>query len=87
MIRFRLKFISRDKLRERIRNPDTDKIHEFFDPGRPHGLKEHIIIEGKTTEIHFYPSSRSDGLVKRVEMPNKVRHLKNQPKWSRSNEF
>ncbi|KAI9348730.1 hypothetical protein DFJ73DRAFT_834662 [Zopfochytrium polystomum] len=62
----------RDKLRERLRVPYTGKIHEFFDPGRPHGLKEHVTIEGKTTEIHFYPSARSDGLVKRIEKPNKV---------------
>lgn len=62
----------RDKLRERIRIPDVDKIHEYFDPGRPHGLKEHVTIEGKTTEIHFYPSARSDGLFKRLETPYKI---------------
>ncbi|KAJ3300534.1 hypothetical protein HK104_010476 [Borealophlyctis nickersoniae] len=62
----------KDKLRERIRIPDIDKIHEFFDPGRPHGLKEHVLVDGKTTEMHFYPSARSDGLVKRVEEANKV---------------
>ncbi|KAJ3026471.1 UNVERIFIED_CONTAM: hypothetical protein HDU68_005603 [Siphonaria sp. JEL0065] len=62
----------KDKLRERIRIPYTGKIHEFFDPGRQHGLKEHIIIEGNTTEIHFFPTSRSDGLVKRVQAQNKV---------------
>jgi hypothetical protein len=47
-------------------------VHEFFDPGRPHGLKEHVMIDGESTEIHFYPSARSDGLVKRVEKYNKV---------------
>ncbi|KAJ3112094.1 hypothetical protein HK100_002455 [Physocladia obscura] len=56
----------KDKLRERIKVPYTGKIHEFFDPGRNHGLKEHIIIEGNTTEIHFFPASRSDGLIKRI---------------------
>ncbi|KAJ1535359.1 hypothetical protein HK096_002703, partial [Nowakowskiella sp. JEL0078] len=53
----------RDKLRQRIRIPYLDKIHEFFDPGRPHGLKEHIIVAGKTIEMHFYSSARSDGLI------------------------
>ncbi|KAI9350126.1 hypothetical protein BDR26DRAFT_851892 [Obelidium mucronatum] len=62
----------KDKLRERIRIPYTGKVHEFFDPGRQHGLKEHIIIEGSTTEIHFFPTSRSDGLMKRVQAQNKV---------------
>ncbi|KAJ3051002.1 hypothetical protein HK097_008025 [Rhizophlyctis rosea] len=62
----------KDKLRERIRIPYLDKIHEFFDPGRPHGLKEHVILEGRTQEMHFYSSARSDGLVKRVEEPHKV---------------
>ncbi|KAJ3415919.1 hypothetical protein HDV05_003760 [Chytridiales sp. JEL 0842] len=62
----------RDKLTERIRTPDIGKVHEFFDPGRPHGLKEHVMIDGESTEIHFYPSARSDGLVKRVEKVNKI---------------
>ncbi|KAJ3291052.1 hypothetical protein HDU79_002720 [Rhizoclosmatium sp. JEL0117] len=62
----------KDKLRDRIRIPYTGKVHEYFDPGRQHGLKEHIMYEGKTTEIHFFPASRSDGLVKRVEEYNKV---------------
>ncbi|KAJ3328293.1 hypothetical protein HDU76_010208 [Blyttiomyces sp. JEL0837] len=67
--------IFRDKLRERIRYPDTGTVHEFFDPGRPHGLKEHVMVEGQTTEIFFYPSSRSDGLLKRMEKENKVIEL------------
>ncbi|KAI8925801.1 hypothetical protein BC831DRAFT_459481 [Entophlyctis helioformis] len=63
----------RDKLLERIRVPATKKIHELFNPGRiPHGLKEHILVDGKTTEMHFYPSARSDGLVKRIESSRKV---------------
>ncbi|KAJ3033181.1 hypothetical protein HDV00_006678 [Rhizophlyctis rosea] len=62
----------KDKLRERVRIPYIDKIHEFFDPGRPHGLKEHVILEGRTQEMHFYPTARSDGLVKRVEEAHKV---------------
>ncbi|KAJ3221485.1 hypothetical protein HK099_003463 [Clydaea vesicula] len=62
----------KDKLWQRIRTPHIDKIHEYFEPGRPHGLKNHIIIEGKTKEMHFYSSARSDGLVKRVDEFNKV---------------
>ncbi|KAJ3109852.1 hypothetical protein HDU97_000082 [Phlyctochytrium planicorne] len=61
----------RDKLVERIRVPHLGKIQELFDPGRPHGLKEHVMIDGETTELHFYPSARSDGLVKRVEGDSK----------------
>ncbi|KAI9093129.1 hypothetical protein DFS34DRAFT_274340 [Phlyctochytrium arcticum] len=57
----------RDKLRTRVRVPYDGKVHECFDPGRPHGLKEHIIIDDRTKEMHFYPSARSDGLVKRVD--------------------
>ncbi|KAJ3219909.1 hypothetical protein HDU67_008438 [Dinochytrium kinnereticum] len=63
----------RDKLIERIRVPHLGKIQEIFDPGRPHGLKEHVMIDGETTELHFFPNARSDGLVKRVEGDNKVR--------------
>ncbi|KAJ3378839.1 hypothetical protein HDU84_007250 [Entophlyctis sp. JEL0112] len=62
----------KDKLRERIRIPYTGEVHEFFYPGRHHGLKEHIMVEGNTTEIHFFPSTRSDGLVKRIEQQDKV---------------
>jgi hypothetical protein len=63
----------KDKLWQRVRNPDIDKIHEFYEPGRPHGLKDHILIEGKTKEWHFYASSRSDGLVQRLEEPRKIK--------------
>ncbi|KAI9193105.1 uncharacterized protein BJ171DRAFT_604974 [Polychytrium aggregatum] len=62
----------RDKLCKRIRNPDVDRVHEFFDPGRQPGLKEHLLIAGNTAEMHFYPEARSDGLVKRVETENKT---------------
>eukprot|EP00842_Homolaphlyctis_polyrhiza_P004040 jgi/Hompol1/4637/HPOL_001817-RA len=63
----------RDKLYQRIRVPDSACVREFFSPGRvPHGLKEHILINNETTEMHFYPSARSDGLLKRLESPRKV---------------
>ncbi|KAH6571185.1 hypothetical protein BASA61_001782 [Batrachochytrium salamandrivorans] len=57
----------RDKLYRRIRIPDIKKVHEMFRPGRAsHGLKEHILVDSETTEMHFYSNARSDGLVKRV---------------------
>ncbi|KAI8894392.1 hypothetical protein BC833DRAFT_568385 [Globomyces pollinis-pini] len=59
-----------DKLIQRVRVNDV--IHEFFKPGRSHGLKEHILINGQTKEMIFYGSARPDGLVKRVEEPRKV---------------
>ncbi|KAJ3320817.1 hypothetical protein HDV06_004828 [Boothiomyces sp. JEL0866] len=55
----------RDKLMHRVRL--NEKIHEFFHAGRNHGLKEHIIISGKTKEMKFYGSARPDGLVNRTE--------------------
>lgn len=60
----------KDKIVHRVRL--DDKIHEFFLPGRAHGLKEHIMIKGQTKELEFYGSARPDGLVKRKEEPRKV---------------
>ena len=62
----------KDKLRERIHLPKENLIHEYFNPGRLHGLKEHIIMNGKTKEMIFYPNARSDGLYLRVEKENKI---------------
>jgi hypothetical protein len=62
----------RDKLSERIRTPRDHKIHESFNPGRVHGLKEHIMVNGITKEMQFYATARSDGLVRRVDTPKKV---------------
>ncbi|KAJ3176009.1 hypothetical protein HK101_010520 [Irineochytrium annulatum] len=62
----------RDKLVERVRTPYIGEVHEYFDPGRPHNLKEHVMVDGETTELHFFPAARPDGLVKRVEGVNKV---------------
>ncbi|KAI8815434.1 hypothetical protein BJ742DRAFT_876531 [Cladochytrium replicatum] len=64
--------ISRDKLCQRTRVPAINKVSEYFDAGRPHGLKEHVMVNGKTTDMHFYASARSDGLFKRVETANKI---------------
>ena len=62
----------RDKLRERVRIPQLDQVLEFFDSGRLFGVQKHIIENGRTKEMHFYPDSRSDGLFKRLEMPLKI---------------
>ncbi|KAJ3116479.1 hypothetical protein HDU96_009564 [Phlyctochytrium bullatum] len=35
----------RDKLVERVRVPHLGKVQEYFDPGRPHGLKEHVMVD------------------------------------------
>lgn len=62
----------KDKLRERRREKDNALIYEYFLPGKLHGLKEHIIQNGKTKEMHFYPNARSDGLYLRTENSNKI---------------
>jgi len=55
----------KDKLYKRVVAGETS--HEYFEPGRPKALKEHILIEGVRRELHFYSSAKLDGLVKRVE--------------------
>ena len=37
----------------------------MFEKGRPFELKDHMWVEGVSREMHFYPSTRSDGLTKR----------------------
>jgi hypothetical protein len=65
------KFANRkDKISHRVRMNDT--IHEFFLPGRSHGLMEHIMVNGQTKVMEFYSSARPDGLVKRTEEPRKI---------------
>lgn len=64
----------RDKLLHRVRLNEV--VHEFFHAGRSHGLKEHIMVNGKTKEMKFYGSARPDGLVNRTEDVRKV-HLAN----------
>eukprot|EP00002_Diphylleia_rotans_P017531 TRINITY_DN3404_c0_g1_i3.p1 TRINITY_DN3404_c0_g1~~TRINITY_DN3404_c0_g1_i3.p1 ORF type:complete len:916 (-),score=156.85 TRINITY_DN3404_c0_g1_i3:477-3224(-) len=61
----------KDRLSNRVYYILERKTHEFFEPGRSHGLKEHIYIEGKRRTMHFYPSARLDGLVSRDEMIGK----------------
>ena len=60
----------KDKLFQRVRIDNL--IKELFNPGRSHGLKEHIIRNGLTTEMIFYGPARPDGLIKRVEEPRKI---------------
>jgi hypothetical protein len=55
----------KDKLYRRVTQGLT--THEFFEPGRPAGLKEHIHVEDERRELHFYSTARLDGLVTRVE--------------------
>ncbi|KAJ3080287.1 hypothetical protein HK102_003163, partial [Quaeritorhiza haematococci] len=62
----------RDKLWKRIRIPSLSQTHEFFEPGRLHALREHVLVEGRTTEMHFYPRARPDGLVKHLQGGSKI---------------
>ncbi|KAJ3015324.1 hypothetical protein HKX48_004663 [Thoreauomyces humboldtii] len=62
----------RDKLYQRVRIPYEGIVHEFFEAGRLHGLKEHIILDDRTKAMHFYPSARFDGLIKRVDETVKI---------------
>jgi hypothetical protein len=63
----------KDKLVRRTTSGLT--THEFFEPGRPQGLKEHIWVEGERRELHFYSSARLDGLVTRVELVGKKTYM------------
>lgn len=56
----------RDKLYKRITAGAT--THEYFEPGRPGGLKEHLFISGEKRILEFYSSARLDGLISRVEI-------------------
>ena len=55
----------KDKLYRRVTSGTM--THEFFEPGRPTGLKEHIHVEDERRELHFYSTARLDGLVSRFE--------------------
>lgn len=67
-----LRSLLRDKLVRRLRTPSLHKIEEYFDHGRPFALRTHVIVNGRTKEMHFYHESMSNGLVKRVHEPFKV---------------
>ncbi|OUM64450.1 hypothetical protein PIROE2DRAFT_8756 [Piromyces sp. E2] len=56
----------------RVMIPNEDTVIEYFLPGRSHGLKEHITVNNRTKEMHFYPEARNDGLYKRVDLSYKI---------------
>ncbi|KAJ3373708.1 hypothetical protein HDU91_006037 [Kappamyces sp. JEL0680] len=60
----------KDKLFQRVRKDNL--IHEFFHPGRSHGLKEHVLLGGATKQMEFYSCARPDGLIRRLDEPRKV---------------
>lgn len=60
-----------DKLVRRIRYLKKSEIHELFERGRPHALRQQIIVKSKMKEMHFYSSARHDGLVRREELSHK----------------
>jgi hypothetical protein len=57
---------------QRTRKPRQGVVHEFFDRGRPLSLREHLMQDDASKELHFYSEVRVDGLVKRVESEDKV---------------
>eukprot|EP01029_Cantina_marsupialis_P012390 TRINITY_DN2734_c0_g2_i1.p1 TRINITY_DN2734_c0_g2~~TRINITY_DN2734_c0_g2_i1.p1 ORF type:complete len:779 (-),score=234.22 TRINITY_DN2734_c0_g2_i1:166-2502(-) len=57
----------RDRLCRRDRYPLESTTVEHFLPGGPSALKKLKIIAGAQREMDFYPTSRLDGLCKRVE--------------------
>lgn len=57
----------RDNLTRRYTHPMENRTHEFFDPGRLHGLKEFVQISDKYRFFTFYWSSREDGMIRRDE--------------------
>jgi hypothetical protein len=61
----------KDKLSHRIRK--NDLIHEYFFPGRSHGLKEHVMENGVTKTMEFFSSARPDGLYRMIDEPRKVK--------------
>jgi hypothetical protein len=59
----------RDKLSERVTYPlKSNAKLERFDPGSAFGIKEAYTVPDKERVMHFFPSARLDGLVKRVEV-------------------
>ena len=59
--------LRKDKLAMRIRYVAENRTREIFEPGRPRGLREHVLIEGVRRELHFNSPARLDGLMTRVE--------------------
>ncbi len=57
----------KDKLATREVDLAERREKEEFEPGRPKGLKAHVLVDGTRRELHFYAGARLDGLVSRVE--------------------
>jgi len=57
----------KDKLCKRVINIVEGSTSEFFEPGRPRGLKKLVEVTNDRREFYFYSSARLDGLVSRIE--------------------
>jgi hypothetical protein len=65
-----------DKLTRRVTYPTEERVHEFYARGRDGGLMELIQVSNRTRVFKFYPRSRVDCLVMRMEhMGSKVVEL------------
>lgn len=62
----------KDCLAERILIPSESKIHEYYSPGKQHGLKDHTLLDNVTSEMKFYACARSDGIVRRCDTKSKT---------------
>ncbi len=56
-----------DKLLSRFRYTLTERVHEKYDQGRDGGLMEYVQVANKHRLFKFYPNSRVDGMVIRME--------------------
>ena len=56
----------------RYRVPTEAMVIEYYEQGRSYGVKEVVAVQNRIKELHFYPEARIDGLVKRLEFPNKT---------------
>jgi hypothetical protein len=43
----------------------SGRVHENFGPGRLSDLKAIIAVKGTRRTMHFYPTNRPDGMIKR----------------------
>jgi len=64
-----------DRLLKSIHYRKEDRIRNEYGPGRQEGLMEFIQISSKQRIFKFYPRSRSDGMVMRLELDHKVVEL------------
>ena len=65
------RFVNRkDKLYQRVYH--HNEIKEYFHGGRIASLKKHVMVKGVTKMMEFYPISRVDGLMRRIETKDKT---------------